>query len=120
MLRELSTARIAAAVAIAGLSILIFLELSTTAERMSIAEAINAAEGKIVIVRGVIENTSATEHNIYFSLNDGKTITVILRNPTAEQINLIRKNSFVEVKGRISKFRERKIIYAEKVLPWMD
>lgn len=97
-------ARAAVLSALAGLAALHFFS-ATEPEGADVSGLVVKGEGSLVSLKGKVESVRQLNGNIFFELNDGNRAKAVLFNADNAQRNALRKNSFVEVVGRIEDYK---------------
>ena len=115
MLREELVARLALSLAVLGIIVLFIVSYSYEARDVKISEISEEIKGERVIVCGRIDSSYIAKNVLIFTINDGAKIKGVVFNPGREEYSLIRKNSFVEIEGRIEIYENELEIIAERV-----
>ena len=108
-------ARLALSLAVLGIVILFIVSYSYEARDVKISEISEEIKGERVIVCGRIESSYIAKNVLIFTINDGAKIKGVVFNPGREEYSLIRKNSFVEIEGKIEIYENELEIVAERV-----
>ncbi|MFH1239992.1 MAG: OB-fold nucleic acid binding domain-containing protein [Candidatus Diapherotrites archaeon] len=115
MLREELVARLALSLAVLGIVVLFIVSYSYEAHSLKISEISEEIKGERVIVCGRIDSSYLATNVLIFTINDGAKIKGVVFNPGREEYSLIRKNSFVEIEGKIEIYENELEIVAERV-----
>jgi len=108
-------ARLALGLAVLGIVILFIISYSYEAREVTISEISEEIKGERVIVCGRIDSSYIAKNVLIFTINDGAKIKGIVFNPGREEYSQIRKNSFVEIEGKVEIYENELEIVAERV-----
>lgn len=108
-------ARLALSLAVLGIIVLFIVSYSYEAHAVKISEISEEIKGEHVIVCGRIDSSYIAKNVLIFTINDGAKIKGVVFNPGREEYSLIRKNSFVEIEGRVEIYKGELEIIAGKV-----
>lgn len=115
MLREELVARIALGIAVLGLAVLFVSNFIYEARDVKISEITEESAGSKVIVCGRIGSSFLAKGVLIFTISDGSKIKGVVFNPGKEAFQLIRKNSFARIEGKIQIYEGELEIVAESV-----
>ena len=112
---KISAEQTAFAVSIIGIAALLFFQISLEPQKTRIGEIASARTGTAVETQGRANWFSENEKTISFELYDGNKIMVLKTNPSSEERLLVREKKFLLVTGKISSYKNRLQILAEKI-----
>ena len=112
-------ARLALATATAGVLFLFLLSLVLEPVEASIAEIDESMQGLTVSVSARVDSVLHKETFVIFTLNDGTgKLKVVVFNPSNEQRQLLQRNNFVSVEGKIQVYKNELEMVAKSVGQW--
>lgn len=105
-------------VAITGIILLSFYSASNAGLQVKINEINDLMIDSIVIVNAKIDSYYL-KTNLFLQLNDGTgKIKAIKFNPSIEDMLFIEENTFIQVKGKISKNNETLTLIVQEMKAW--
>jgi len=105
MLVTPQTIRIAAiALSLAGLAATLAFSALFEPQEIRLEEIDSGFEGKAVKSRGFVRSSFKIRNTLIAELFDGKKFKAVKFNPTEDEQEALKKNSFVEVEGKVQKY----------------
>ena len=108
--------RIAAiALSIAGLVAVLAFSALFEPKEISLKEIDGTFEGKAVRSKGFVNSSFMIRNSLIVELFEGKKFKAVKFNPTEIELEALRKNSFVEVEGKVQRYNGSLEIIIERV-----
>ncbi|MFH1544755.1 MAG: OB-fold nucleic acid binding domain-containing protein [archaeon] len=115
-LNDFFISRIALICAVLGLIILFYFSIQSAYAEKGIEEISNELIGSRVSVKGFVEDKFFAKETLFFKLSEGRnSIQVVKFNPSVEDFEEVKGNSFVEVRGSVQEYKKNLEIIAEEV-----
>ncbi|MBU1120751.1 hypothetical protein KJ660_02635 [Candidatus Micrarchaeota archaeon] len=115
-LNDFFISRIALICAVLGLIILFYFSIQSAYTEKGIEEISNELIGSRVSVKGFVGESFFAKETLFFKLSEGRnSIQVVKFNPSVEDFEEVKENSFVEVKGSVQEYKKNLEIIAEEV-----
>ena len=119
MLQQYNIARIALISAIAGIAFLFALTTAFESAQANISELNEQMAGGSVLLKGRVDSAWSSKGTLFFQLNDGTgKMQAVIFNPSEEQKQVIAKNAFVAVTGKVQVYKNALEIIVAKVEAW--
>lgn len=115
MLRESTINCIALLCALTGIIALALFDFAFSPREISVKEINEKIIGEKVSLKGKIDWVVEKEKFVLFGLNDGNKIKAIVFYPTKEERELIKKNNFLTITGKVQLYKNELEIIVEKV-----
>ncbi len=105
--------------AIAGIAFLFALSYAFEPAQANISELNEQMAGSSVLLKGRVDSVWSRQATLFFQLNDGTgKMQAVIFNPSEEQRQLIAKNAFVAVTGKVQVYKNKLEIIVTKVEAW--
>lgn len=105
--------------AIAGIALLFALTSAFEPAPANIGELNEQMAGSSVLLKGRVDSVWGRQNNLFFQLNDGTgKMQAVIFNPSEEQRQLIAKNAFIAVSGKVQVYKNALEIIVAKVESW--
>lgn len=102
-------------ISLAGIFGLFALDLYFAPVTIEAGKIFRELEGKKVITQGRTGNEFVRSGTLFFELQNNGKIKAVIFSPSKEELDLVHKKSFVQVTGRIQKFRSELELIVDKV-----
>ena len=91
-------------VSITGLLLIALLSVVLEPQEVSIKEINDGFEGKANRTRGLVRNSFQLRNVLMLELYDAKKIKAVKFNPSEADFEVLKKNSFAEIQGRVQRY----------------
>jgi len=115
LLREYWLNRISLFCAVLGMLVLLGYSITESPKKLSSSKLNDEFIGAKVKTEGLITSSKITDRVALFTLGNTPRTHCVFFNPSARERIILTKNNFVEVVGRVKKYRGRIEIVAELV-----
>ena len=114
LLTDLVIRKISIGISIIGIVALLLFSAHFEPKEVLIENISQDQIGQEVVVKGIVKSVFFTKNTLLFEIFDSKKIKAVKFSPSAKEFELIKESNFLEITGKIQKYRgELEIVVKE-------